>query len=345
MSYQRPKNPWRQVRKPVNCGGRVALIAVIAVLLTVCGVSFAAKQAQPPSRDLQAQTGHRLVITRVTAIDGANVSFEVLRRVMGDSSDATVTLAFDDATIAQMGVKGRYLVAYTDVVKKRVPAEGFHKAKPRVIRNLLAGEILSGATPAAIEMLDGTAQRKLADTPHDFLEFLFAQLESGDPFLQRLASAEILGRASLMKQMDDNQVARIWTFVANVDRDPMARTMALRIGFASDGNSSRARTTVRELLATTPVSVVRDDMYWPGLVYTSLVLMADQFSPSEKDLPALTKWMGAEHRGVVEAALRGVGKTHPERELTEIYRVLSQPFLATQARKILQQRVQGLSKR
>ncbi|MFK7958669.1 MAG: hypothetical protein AB8B96_21430 [Lysobacterales bacterium] len=314
-------------------------------LSAASGVSFAAKQTQPPSWDLQAQAGHRLVIGAVKSIDGANVTFEVVRRVMGDSSDATITVAFDDATVAKMGVKGRYLVGYTDIVKKRVPAEGFHKGKPRVVRNLLAGEILSGASPAAIEMLDGTAQRKLADTPQQFVEFLLARLESSDPFLQRLASAELLGRASLMEQIDDNQIARIWMFVANVDRDPMARTIALRIGFARDGSSSRARTTVRELLATTPVSVVRGDMYWPGLVYTSLVLMADQFSPSEKDLPALTKWMEAEHRGVVEAALRGVGKTHPERELTEIYRVLSQPFLAAQARQILQQRVQGLSKR
>lgn len=320
---------------------RISLFSLILVASTAWG----AKPTQPPSWDLQGQSNHRLIIATPTGIDGTVVTFDVIQRLMGDDAGEEVTLAFDDATVAQIGGKGRYLIAYTDTEKKRFPAEGYHKTEPRVVRNLLAGEIISGSSPAAIEMLDGTAQRKFGESPSEHADFLLARLRSGDPFLQRLSAAEILGRPSLMEEFGEEHVNQIWKFAADVNRDPMARTIALRIGFASDGYTERARTVVRELLDTTPVSVVRNDMYWPGLVYTALTALADQFSTGEKDLPAFARWMGAAHRGVVEAALRGVGKTQPERELTEIYRALAQPFLAAEARQVLQQRVQGVSKR
>ncbi|MEM1089688.1 MAG: hypothetical protein AAF552_03395 [Pseudomonadota bacterium] len=314
-------------------------------LIFAASSAWAAKQTQPPSWDLQDQSNHRLIIATPSEIDGAAVTFDVIQKLAGEPGEKSITLAFDDATVALIGGKGRYLLAYTDAEKKRFPAEGYHRTEPRVVRNLLAGEIISGSSPAAIEMLDGTAQRKFADSPSDHADFLLAQLQSGDPFLQRLSAAEILGRPSLMEQFNADQTSQVWDFAADVNRDPMARTMALRIGFASDGYTERARTVVRGLLDTTPVSVVRNDMYWPGLVYTALIALADQFSPGEKDLPAFARWMGAAHRGVVEAALRGIGKTQPERELTEIYRALAQPFLAAEARQVLQQRVQGVSKR
>ncbi len=286
----------------------------------------AAKKAKPPSQEIRQDHRHAVLAIARQRPEPGKVTFEK-RADLFAGAPATFTVRMDEPIAAGLRLGEAYVVCYTSWVKRRFPGvSGEDPEGPSLLRIPGVSESLFADTPEVRKLLAGEAEGR---RPKTLRRLLVRGLGSSHPRTQRLFAAEIVFR-ELLGELSKRQLTAVAEHIRGARNDAAAREMLLLAGMQpgspADGRWLEA---ARGILATTPVELDLTS-YTPSLVRSTLRVLRGGGEPA--DLPALGRWLAANNRAVVEAAIQAMVTLDPGGAETAVRAVLEEGRLSAEGR-------------
>ncbi len=323
--------------------GHVFRVPLVATLLLFSSISWAARVAQPPSHELRAQGFYLMAVAKLTSIEGNRGQFQIQRTLFGKGLPEQVELPLDDQTAQRLQADEDYLIAFTRHKKSKFPpATDLVEISPKLLRSTVAGEAITIASPAAVEMMTGRWEQRYADDAKQHLRALLDTVGGSDPLLGKMAAAEILGRPGFEEEWNRKLRKQLGNLVAESDVEPVTKDLLMQIGRAGVMSDRQLRKVSKKLLEVASVDAISTDIYWPAAIRNALIVLGSV--GKQGDASVAEKWLLANHRAIVESALVTAASLRGTSRAEIAQEILQQSSAPDQARQVLEQRARLASK-
>ncbi len=320
----------------------VVLIGFTIFLWSVAEVADAARVATPPSYELRAKAHYKMATATLTTMKGTIARFEITKTHFGSDLPDTIHLPLDDQTANRLSGGHEYLIAFTQHDQSKFPPQTeLVEVQPRMLRSLTAGEGITSASDKAVAVMTGSLAEQHKKKPAAHLAALLEHVVGQDPFLGRMAAAEILGRGELADHWKRQTRNALIAALTDTAVEPLTKDLLLQIARGGALDDKAIRSAARAVLDSTPPAILSTDIYWPAAIRGLLVALGA--SGKSEDAQIAEKWIRSDHRAIVETALT-VASSLAGQSINQLAeRIGEEAFLPPAARQVLRQRARLLT--